>query len=289
MALLSRVNGGAARGLSWRQLFLLFMLALMLFALLRWQPDAWLASQIQAQAHQHGLTVQYEHLHLDGLTLHLDHLSIRSGRMPAPLRMDLCTLTPAWDSLLKAQPAVRLSVDGDGRQLKALLRWQTGYVAISALQADMNVALLQPFWQDRLTLPIHVGGRLIAAGDLLLDAASGAPVDGKIRLTWRSAVTDITGMHSPLGDYQLLLKADRASGKSWLWSISGGSSPKLSGQGAIDMAGPLLQQWRIHGQVVVQPGDGSNTISAMLGGKAMTYAISGALLNPRWQTRAGAH
>ena len=285
------------QGLSWWHLCLFFVLAVALFVLLRWQPDAWLQEQIDNQAYQHGMVVQYQRLHVDGFTLHLEHLSIRSARWPAPMMIDTLTLTPAWSSLLKARAAIHLLANSNGQRLETLLIWQSGHIGISGLQGDLDVALLQPFWQRRLTLPIYVGGRLILAGDMLLDAASGMPVDGNIKLEWHSAATDVTGLDKPLGDYRLLLKAGKASGKlsgkasgkSWQWTLTGGSSLKLSGQGTIHIAGPLLQQWGIHGRIRLQPMRRDNAIAAMLGGKVAAFSLSGNVINPRWQALVVGH
>jgi len=301
MSASNRSTSERRQDLSGWHLGLFFVLAVVLFVLLRWQPDAWLQAQIDNQARQHGMVVQYQRLHVDGFTLHLEHLSIRSARWPVPMMMDRLTLTPAWSSLLKARAAVHLLANSNGQRLETLLSWQSGHIGMSGLQGDLDVALLQPFWQRRLTLPIHVGGRLILTGEMLLNAVSGMPVDGNIKLEWHSAATDVTGLDKPLGDYRLLLKAGqlseqpsgklsgKLSGKPWQWTVTGGSSLKLSGQGTINIAGPLPQQWGIHGRIRLQPMRRDNAIAAMLGGKVAAFSLSGNVINPRWQALAVGH
>ena len=103
----------------------------------------------------------------------------------------------------------------------------------------------------------------------------------------------MTGLDKPLGDYRLLLKAgqlsEQPSGKPWQWTVTGGSSLKLSGQGTINIAGSLPQQWGIHGRIRLQPMGRDNAIAAMLGGKVAAFSLSGNVLNPRWQALAVGH
>jgi len=277
------------QGLSWWYLCLLFVLALMLFLLLRWQPDAWLQAQLGRQARQHGMVVQYERLHLDGFSLHLDHLSIRAPRLPVPIKMDALSIAPAWTALLTMHPAVYLVAASNGQRIEMLLSWRGDHIAISGLQADLDVAQLQPFWQQRLTLPIHVGGSLIVTGDMQLDAASGKPVGGNLKVQWHAATTDVTGLDKPLGDYQLLLKADKASATSWQWTLAGGSILTLSGQGVIHIAGALLRQWGVDGRIRLQSNSSDNAIASMLGNSVAAFSLSGNLLKPRWQAVAVDH
>jgi len=280
---------GQQSDLSWWQLCIVFVLAVLLFVVLRWQPEPWLKMQIDSQARQYGIGLQYENMRVNGLTIHLDHLSIQAAGLSMPVKMDMLSLSPAWASLVTGSPGVLVIAAKDKQHAAALLAWQDNRIAVHDLDVDLDVAQLESLWRQRLTLPIHIGGRIMLSGNMLLNGTSATPVEGDVKMLWKSAVTDVTGLDKPLGDYRLGLKGRDAKTGSWQWLLAGGSVLKLSGQGTIDISSALWQQWAINGEIRLEPVKNDNAIAAMLDGKAATFKLSGNVLNPHLQAFAGGH
>lgn len=273
-----------SRHASWWQLCLVFVLALLLFVGMRWQPEPWLQHQIDQQLRHSGIDLQYQALHVDGLTVRMEHVSIRVPELPAPVVLDSLYISPAWSSLLTGAAAVDVKATLFGQPAEAVLVWQNEYIGLHGLSAEFEVAALAPLWKQRMTLPVDITGILKLSGNMQLDAVSGMPVDGQINAIWQQAGIDLPMFDKALGDYQLALSsADSATGK-WQWELSGGTEVTLSGSGQLDLSGALPQQWMVSGRAQLQASPEAKTIAAMLGGQAKAFNISGNLLNVRIQT-----
>jgi len=271
------------RHASWWQLCLVFVLALLLFVAMRWQPEPWLQNQIDQQAHIHGIDLQYKALHLDGLSLRIDHPVFRITNLPAPVELDSLFISPAWSSLLTGVAAVDVKAVQSGQSVEAELAWQHEYIALHALSAELEVAALEPLWKQRMVLPVNIGGRLKLSGNVQLDAASGRPVEGQLKAIWQQASIDLPMFDKPLGDYQLVLKSTTNASGIWQWSLEGGDEVTLSGSGQLDLSGKLPQQWTINGQAQLQASPEAEAVAALLGKEAKAFNISGNLLNARIQ------
>jgi len=270
------------RHASWWQLCLVFVLALLLFVAMRWQPEAWLQHQIEKQALVHGIELQSKGLYLDGLSFRMEHVSIRSAGLPTPVMLDALNISPVWSSLIRGAAAVDVKAVLSGQSAEAELTWKNEYIVVHDLNAELEVAALEPFWKQRMTLPVDVSGRLTLSGNVQLDAASGRPVEGQLKALWKQASIDLPIFDKPLGNYQLVLNAATRSG-NWQWVLGGGDAVTLSGSGQLDLSAKSPQQWTINGRVQVQAGPEAKTIASLLGHQAKTFAISGNLLHARLQ------
>lgn len=271
-----------SRHASWWQLCLAFVLALLLFLMLRWQPEPWLRQQIDQQARQNGIDLQYRQLDIEGMSVRMEHVSIQTAALPMPVVLDSLSFTPVWALLSAGTAAVEVHASVLAQPVKAVLVWQENHMQVRELNADLDVAVLQPLWKQYMILPVDVGGRLKLTGNVQLDAANGRPVEGQLEAIWKQASIDLPMFDKSLGDYQLALKATDNSGR-WQWSLGGGTQVMLSGAGQLDMSEELAQQWAINGRVQLQAAPEASSIAAMLGGQAKAFSISGNLLNARIQ------
>lgn len=65
-----------------RFLFGLFILALPIFILLRWDSSAWLASQVNHAAEKNGYTIAYNQVSFTGLGLSFNEFQLRKTSSP---------------------------------------------------------------------------------------------------------------------------------------------------------------------------------------------------------------
>jgi len=265
------------------QLCLVFVLALLLFIAMRWQPEPWLQSKIAQQALQNGIDLQYQQLDIEGFSVRMEHVSIRTAALPAPVILDSLSISPAWSSLLTGVAAVDVKARLSGQSVTAVLAWQGKYIALHDLNAEFDVAALQTLWKQRMPLPVQIGGRVKLSGYIQIDAFSGFPADGQLDAVWQQASVDLPVFDKPLGDYQLALKAAAKAPGRWQWSLGGGAAVTLSGSGQLDLSGKSPQQWTINGRVQVQAGSEAKAIASLLGNQVKAFAISGNLLNARLQ------
>ncbi len=272
-----------SRHLSWQRLCLAFLLALLLFVLIRWQPELWLQHEIDQQALNHGVDIHYTSLHIEGLSVRLEHLSVQAVHMPSPVVLDSLSISPAWSLLLSGTGAVDMKATLSGQAVEAVLVWQDKYVEIHDLNAVLDVEALQSLWKQRLPFPVRIGGRLKLSGHVQLDALSGFPVDGQLDTIWEQARIDLPMFNKPLGNYQLALKAAPHASGAWQWTLGGGTELRLSGSGQLDLSGKLPQQWMVNGRVQIQAAPEAKAIASMLGNQAKSFNISGKLFNARVQ------
>ncbi|OIO70072.1 MAG: type II secretion system protein GspN [Zetaproteobacteria bacterium CG1_02_53_45] len=263
---------------SWQQLLLVFVLALLLFITVRWQPDSWLQSRISEQCQQNGLILDYKELHLDGIGVRLETVSVQTAAMSQPLQLETLRLSPAWTSLFNGSPGIDLQLNWFGQRVETRLIRQEAYVDIEGLHADIDAALLQPLLQ----LPVKLIGKLNLSGDLRVDMQSGRPLQGGLQASWQSAAIEMNGS-MPLGDYQLIVKSKGSSGV-WQWSLGGGTALLLQGDGKLEMAaGVPVQAWAIAGNGRLEAGKDAINMAAMLGQKPLMFKLSGPLLKPLLQ------
>lgn len=268
------------------QLCFIFVMALLLFVAMRWQPEAWLRNQIDQQARVSGIELRYESLQAQGLGVELKHVSIKTADLPEPVFLDTASISPAWGSLFTGVAAVNVHIGLQDQSVGAVLVWQDKHIEVNDLNAVLDVAVLQSLWKQRLPLPVDVGGSLRLTGHVQFSAVSGLPVEGQIDVAWQQARIDLPVFDKPLGDYHLILKSTgkpKPSMQGWQWSISGGTTVALTGSGQLNMAVRLPQQWMVGGKVKLQAAPEARGIASMLGNRAKVFAISGKMLNVRFQ------
>jgi len=265
------------------QLCLVFVLALLLFTLMRWQPELWLQHQIDQQARNNGIGLHYQALQVEGLSVRMEHVSVQTRQLPAPLVLDSLRISPAWSMLMAGTGAIDVMVTLSGQSAQAVLAWQDKYIEVHDLNAVLDVASLQPLWKQRMPIPVQAGGRLKLSGHVQLNALSGLPVDGELNAVWQQARIELPMLNKPLGNYQLAVKATTPASGGWQWTLGGGTEVMLSGSGQLDLSGTSPQQWVVSGRVQVQAAPEAKAIASLLGHQARAFNISGNLLNARLQ------
>jgi len=273
----------AQQGASWRLLILVFVVALLLFVAMRWQPEAWLRSQIDTQANKQGISLHYQDLQVNGFSVHLDQLSVQTTQMKVPVLLDGLDISPAWLSLMQVRPALRVRLIWQGQTVSAILHQDQRALDINDLDALLDVAKLQHLWKSRLPIPVDVRGMIHISGDIRLDTASGRPMHGDVHAVWQSAAAGMAGMMNPLGDYSLALTGKEQTKSVWNWLLAGGTAIVLEGKGNLNLIGSNPQAWTVQGSVQLQPGKQPSPVAAMLGNKPVRLHVSGSVLKPQIQ------
>jgi len=273
----------AQQGSSWRLLILVFVVALLLFVAMRWQPEAWLRSQIDSQANKQGISLHYQDLQVNGFSVHLDKLSVHTAQMKAAVLLDGLDISPAWSSLMQAMLALRVRLIWQGQSVSATLHLDQRALDINDLDALLDVAKLQHIWKSRLPVPVDVRGMIQISGDIRLDTASGRPMHGDVHAVWQSAAAGMAGTMNPLGDYSLALTGKEQAKSVWHWLLAGGTAVVLEGKGDLNLAALKPQAWTVQGSVQLQPGKQPSPVAAMLGNKPVRLHVSGSVLKPQIQ------
>ncbi|MDQ6999027.1 MAG: hypothetical protein Q9M17_09975 [Mariprofundus sp.] len=267
---------------SWRILLTTFAVALLLFVAMRWQPEAWIQSQINIQSQKYGIDISYKALQTDGFTIQLDQAVIQTMQMPQPVKLDRLILSPAWSSLFSGNPAVQIHLVWIGQQASAIAIQRTDSMELQALHAELDIAALQPLLSKSLPLPLNLGGIAKINGNILLNAINAQPLLGKIDINWNTAVVDMPPMKLPLGDYALSLQTDDAK-KAWSWDLSGGTALTLTGKGKLNTSAPNPAAWTIDGMVQAKADQKEPNLSALLGNENRQFSLSGNISQPRLQ------
>lgn len=267
---------------SWKQLLVVFIIALLLFISIRMQPEPWIASLIEKQAKQQGMNISYRALELNGLSLHFEQLSIQTAQLPGPIKLDSLSLSPAWSSLLTGDAGATIQANWNTQSFSAVVTQQADIINIHSLDGALDVALLQPLLAKRVPIPVNIQGRAKITGGIQLNAINGHPRIGKLTLNWRAASVEMPPMKMPLGDYKLILQTDDIK-RAWQWDLSGGTALKLTGKGNISTSAPNPALWSLNGTVQAQADQKTPTLAALLGNRTKQFSISGNISQPRLQ------
>jgi len=270
------------QGISWWQLGMVFVVALLLFVAMRWQPEPWLRARIDLQTRQSGVVLDYEKMQVEGFTVRLDQVSAHIPGLAAPLMLESLSMRPAWASLLNGAPGIQLELHWQGQTGEGLLNWQDDYMDIYDVDAALDMSVLQLLWQKYLPLPVTLSGRVQVSGHVRLDMQSDRPLAGKLGIGWNSAAIVMGGEETALGDYQLGIMADETSG-TWRWTLGGGEAVVLQGEGTVGIPLDVQQAWPVSGQVRIEAGKQAGILSAMLGNAPLAFSLSGNAANPKLQ------
>ena len=265
-----------------QQLFIIFIVALLLFMVLRWQPELWLAAQINNYAKQHAINISYKHLETRGFSVDIDHISIQAAQFSTPIRLDTLTLSPAWSSLLSATIGIDIHVTWREQHASAVISKQHDVISIQALKVALDATTLQPLLSKNIPLPVTFTGQIQAFGDIQFHAINGRPLLADLTLLWRSAAAHMPPSDMPLGDYTLTLKNDDAN-SPWQWHIDGGKALMLAGKGSLDATSNNPAAWTINGKFHLEASQEIPSLVSILGNNEKQFHVSGNILHPRLQ------
>lgn len=264
----------------WRKLCILFVLALLLFLPLRWQPEAWLRGQMIAAAGRYGMTLDYRQMETAGLTVHLRNVRISGGSISSSLSFDSIRLAPAWMSLLQAKPAARVTLIWQGIRATATVLQDGQVIVLNGVQAGADASSLAALAKRKQA--VQVAGRLLLTGDIRLDAVSGHPLSGALNCRWQQAAASFLGKPDLLGDYVLSIR-NKDTKKLWQWTLGGGTGVVVKGRGTLATRTNLPQQWFANGHIELSGGHTTPVFLKVLLHQPMHFRLAGPLAMLRLQ------
>ncbi len=261
---------------SWKpwQLGLMFVLALPLFLALRWEPEPWLRSQLDAQLARVSVPVSYDGLELHGVSAVLSGVRVDIPNQPDPLIVEKITVRPSLAMLWSGAPAAVIDAESAGMHLHARLRQQDGGLEMTRIRAQIDLERLP------LSLPVQLQGSAELSGALLI--AGGLPQRGELGLQIAGLKAKLAGSTMPLGDYQASLSASDHG--AWQWRFRGGAELRLDASGTLSIRGLDARSWRLGGTAMVQAGtNAAPAIGMLLGDAPRQVQLSGTLARPQWR------
>ena len=264
-----------------RKLFLIFILVLLIFSLLRWDISPWLSTQVQQAATQAGIDVQYEQVAVSGFGIQFDNLQVSKSNMQS-IQFQELRVNLAWDALVSGE----LGVD-----IGAL--WQTNPVSFTVIQQGDSLQIndidavvdISRIPQLTAQIPASISGVIEAHGQVRINPNTQKLESGDLEIVWNQAKAGLTQPKFILGDYHIKLYSDEQDNQPWHWDISGGSGVALKGNGTISPQHPDPQWWPINGLMNVKVDQTNPSLAmmmqSMMGTTEASLRISGTLGKPR--------
>lgn len=263
------------------RLLLLFLIALLIFIPLRWDPMPLVQKQLAKVMSQLPAAVSYQHLQWDASGIQLENIQLKFDPALPPLHFSRLRLEPSWLQLAQGNLAFNVTLEADGLSAYVDLALQDPYVELSALQLEVDMAWLQPMLMEGL--PVAPQGQVKLHGSsrlLQVNAAEGSvlPLALDLQLQWLQAGVLMGDTAMPLGEYQLSILG--VSHSAWTWQLKGGEALVLEGQGDVQAGSAPWMQWPLQGSLHIESAAGS-LLASMLG-QNRDVVLSGTLLAPHW-------
>lgn len=263
-----------------RNIFLasVFIIALPVFAWLRWDPAPWIDAQLKTR----GLSdyVQVARVKKSGLGLRLSGIRIRSHRGPDISPINL-RLNPAWSRIIRGIPALHVQGTMGDATFGINISMRNSTIRLNEMDVRARADMIKDYYPRAAML--NLAGSMRLSGDIQLHRSTGLPLTGHLKLRWQKAASGILNADD-LGNFQFLLSSS-AKGR-WQWQAKGGSTLLINGSGHLSTLSPNPGLWRIDGNVHVQSRDELATLFASLAGsKTGIITLSGSINHPsiRWR------
>jgi len=267
--------------LSNRRLITLFLIALPIFILLRWDFSAWVEQQVQQAASQNQVRLQYDTFNISGLGLTLTNLSVAQAGNKA-IKADSLHTSLSLASLFAAKLGVDVEIVWQQNPISCTISQSGDLVAIDNIDAQIkadDLKLLLP------NLIAALAGNIELTGNAVVNPITQKAEAININAAWLGAQAGLGTPQFQLGDYQLQLNSDTDPTQPWAWSISGGNSLAIDGKGLLNTQDNDPMRWGLSGQAGLTVDDSNPTLTMMIktfaGGNKAKMRLSGTLATPR--------
>jgi len=253
-----------------RQLCYVFIGALFLFSVLRWDMTDWLEVKLDNALVKHHVPLHYQTLEIGGAGVEMVQVSIQIPSMPKPLLLDTVQLGINWNALWGGGVSFDVQMRNEFLQWKALLALRDDKLIINDIDAGVNVKAIQ-VWAEQDGL-FQAAGVLTLQGDIEVVQATGGVASVRLNVFWKDAVIHVLNQDYALGDYHMHVDANH-------WDIDGGEQLQVSGKGELSESSAPIQQWPVQGDIELR---GKGKLSALLPLNPLFVHITGTLGHPRW-------
>lgn len=258
-----------------RDIFLasVFIIALPVFAWLRWDPAPWLTAQLKT--HALSSYVQVARVKKSGLGLRLIGVRIRIHQDPDISLINL-RLNPEWSQIIRGIPALHVQGTMGDTTFGINISMRNDAIWLNEVDVRTRADMIKDYYPQAAML--NLAGSMRLSGDIQLHRSTGLPLTGHLKLRWQNAASGILNADA-LGDFQLLLSSSTKG--RWQWQAKGGSTLLINGNGHLSTVSPNPGLWRVDGNVHVQSRDELATLFASLAGsKAGIITLSGSINHP---------
>ncbi len=266
---------------SMRFLLGLFIIALPVFILLRWDYSAWLTTEINQAAKNAGITLHYDNVSLSGLGISFKNIQLSTPESPK-IQCNELTASLSLSSLFSGSIAADMDILWETNPVSFTVSQNGELIEISAVEAMIDLERLSAYQQN---IPARLSGLVSANGVITLNRLTRQVHTGQLEISWHQAMAGLAQPEFTLGDYKLNLNSAETADQPWHWEISGGSGLALDGQGSLSPQHPDPKQWVFSGELAVQVDDTNPALAMMMqtfaGSKQTKLRLSGTLLNPR--------
>jgi len=273
------MSNTAFKSLSKKFLITIFLIALPIFLLMRWDSTSWVSTKVNQATSQAGLDLTYKHLDTSGLALELTDVVIQQ-RGQAPINFEKIKLTPSFSALFSASIAAEVEALWQGNPVSARLSSSNNILDVSAIDVMLDMSRIK-----NLNIPAQLSGLVHITGDIGLDPQKNLIKKGDIHATWLQAKAGLVTPEFSLGDYNFDLNSVEDASQPWQWTVSGGSGVALNGKGTVLPATPQPEQWIITGLLDAEIDKTNPSLSmmmqSMMGSNQAKLKISGSLGAPR--------
>ena len=280
-----RENISKSPALSWRKLVLIFLLALLMLAIFRFDADALVRDKLAETGERSGWRIDFDQMTINGLSADFSHVSMSSKRLSEALIFEQVEVSPVWHSLLSESRSADVIVMWQGNSLAATLVEADKGILTKHLQLKGSAAklsrLLIPYLQ--VSFPLSVSGDIVAEGEARFDRFSGMPDSGLFNVKWGGAKAGAMGAEFALGDLMMELQGEAGQ---WRWRLDDGGVGMVDANGSLQQLSTLVEFWPVQGTVVIDTAKISDPyliawLPEMGDEKKIRLRLSGTLSRPR--------
>ncbi|MDQ6968867.1 MAG: type II secretion system protein N [Mariprofundaceae bacterium] len=264
---------------SLKHLGIVFVIFLIFFTIYRWDATQWLRGQIDSAISERSLDVRYAGLELDWMHVQLEDVQIQVPNRLTPLILKKVDISPDWLALLDLRWAALIHVQQALMDLSGSVSVHGDQLEIHDLTAKGDVAAIQAWLA--YPLPVQLSGNVRLQGDIDVNIHTSLPLNGNLKLAWNAAALSMMQKEYLLGDYSLDLKIKDQIG---VWSVRGGDSVAIQGQGDVTMQASAMTAWPLKGEVKFTAA-AKSALAQFLPQSSQKAMISGALGAPHFQLK----
>ncbi len=257
-----------------------FLLALLVFLGLRFEPEPLVRSKLAEIAAASAIQFHADRINVHGWAVALTDVAIVSSRIPGSLIFERIEISPAWRALLRGDRGVKIDLLWQGERLAATVIDAGEHIRLEGIEA--HAALNGMAGKMGLPLPVELSGDMSLQGSVSLHALSGLPDQGMLELQWQGAKAGMAGAEFALGNLLLQLEGKT---DQWHWLLADHGGGFVRGNGVVDKRGAAMKLWPLSGTIVVDLAKADPGLLAWLphskGREEIRLNVSGTLFRPR--------
>jgi len=235
---------------SYRYLTVIFLLALLVVAVVRFDAESLVREQLAKVAVRTDTQLDFDQMSISGFGAGFSHLSVNSPRLPEALIFEKVRVSPLWRSVIAGEGAADVSLNWQGNSLAVTVIEEGALLRLKQLQLQGEMSKLLRLVIPYIELPFSVSasGTVDMDGESLLDKISGRPHSGELHATWCGVKAGAMGAEFALGDLVMALQGE--SGQ-WQWQLNDAEAGMVDASGMLKQLSAPASMWPIDGMVVI--------------------------------------